>query len=124
MLRTLFLLPVLGSAIAVAAGPGVTAKEVSCSGARPDLDIRMRSFMFDPSDASVPDGGVVKFTNDDAVPHTATNGVRGDASAGERFDSGSIDPGGSYCVEVRGNGDLPYFCRIHPGMKGMLRVGR
>jgi plastocyanin len=34
-----------------------------------------------------------------------------------------LDPGESYTVEFDGQGTVPYYCTIHPEMRGSLTVG-
>jgi plastocyanin len=71
---------------------------------------------FEPADAAIEPGDTVTWTNNGVVPHTVTaeNGL---------FDSGVLDPGESYTVEFDGQGTVPYYCTIHPEMRGSLTVG-
>ncbi len=77
-----------------------------------------------PSDGT----GHVIWVNGDNTGHTVTAGDPDvDASAiGESypngFDSGTISPGGQYDVYFHHAGTYPYFCSIHPWMKGIVNA--
>jgi plastocyanin len=64
--------------------------------------------------------------NDDTASHTVTSGTGPqDANAGKQFDSSIIEPGSDYNIAASkiGSGEHPYFCQIHPYMKGSVAVG-
>jgi plastocyanin len=71
---------------------------------------------FEPADAAIEPGDTVTWTNNGTVPHTVTaeNGL---------FDSGVLNPGESYTVDFDGQGIVPYYCTVHPEMRGSLTVG-
>jgi cytochrome c oxidase subunit II len=71
---------------------------------------------YDPETAQAGIDQTVAWKNDDSTPHTATSG--------ELFDSGIIEPGGSYSIaaEEIGAGEHPYSCTVHPYMKGTLVI--
>ena len=80
---------------------------------------------YDPAASTVPNGALIKWTNNDNVPHSATSGNGfEDAAYGKLFDSGFLDPGKTYSVpaEKVGAGDHQYFCQVHPFMKGTVKV--
>ena len=64
--------------------------------------------------AAVKAGDVILWVNKDMFRHTAT----------ARNGSFNIDleAGKSGRTTVRGAGAIPFFCKYHPGMKGILRV--
>jgi plastocyanin len=62
-------------------------------------------------------GTTVKVTNDDRVQHTWTS-VSGPAS----WDSGLLDPGGSFSVTFTKAGSYSYNCSIHTFMTGTITV--
>lgn len=78
--------------------------------------VSIQGFAFDPAEISVQPGGEVTWTNDDPAPHTVT------ARDGS-FDSGTIEPGQTFAVQVDASGAVTYFCQIHPTMEGTIRVG-
>ena len=63
----------------------------------------------------VPVGSIVTWVNNDTVPHTTTSttGV---------WDSEQINPGQSFSFTFNTAGTFPYFCEIHPGMRGTIQV--
>lgn len=71
---------------------------------------------FEPATAAIESGDSVTWTNIGTVPHTVTaeNGL---------FDSGVLDPGESYTVDFDGQGNVAYYCTLHPEMTGSLAVG-
>lgn len=89
-----------------------TAKAAQTSG------VSIRNFTFSPATVKVAVGDTVRWINDeDAVPHDATSEKVGD------FYSGHMGPGASYSKTFTAAGAYPYFCMIHPGMRGIILVG-
>ncbi len=78
--------------------------------------VSIENFAFDPPRIEVGAGSEVTWTNRDQTPHTVTaeNGA---------FDSGTLEPGDTFSVEVSGNGPVTYACMIHPEMTGTIAVG-
>ena len=68
---------------------------------------------FDPPAITVPTGTTVAWTNDDAPPHTVT-------STDGAFDSGILDPGGSFSFTFNEPGAFDYVCQLHPQMQGTV----
>lgn len=80
---------------------------------------------YDPDTPAVPKDALIKWVNDDTVPHSATSGKGfSEADYGKLFDSGFLDPGTSYSVPAAtvGEGEHPYFCQVHPFMTGTVKV--
>ena len=76
---------------------------------------------YSPYTASVTRGIPVVWKNPTASPHTVTHdGCKGHEWCA--FDSGAILPGGSFQVPSLPPGLYPYFCTLHPIMRGMLEV--
>ena len=97
------------STTAVPADPTTTvAVTVSEAG------VGIADFTFAPTEVSVPVGGSVVWTNNDAQQHTAT-------SAGV-FDSGSIQPQTSVTIAFPTVGTFAYICSFHPFMTGTVIV--
>ena len=74
---------------------------------------------YDPDSASVAQGTLVKWTNnDDGIPHTASS------DDGTTFDSGIIAGGAFFVLDTStvAPGTYPYHCNVHPGMVGTLTV--
>jgi plastocyanin len=76
-----------------------------------------------PADLSVKKGETVTVVNDDNAPHTATSG-NGPEDAGQVFDTSLIMVGASGTIDTTAieAGEYPYFCTVHPFMKGTLTV--
>src|SRR5215212_5447308 len=70
---------------------------------------------FEPAAITVPTGTTVAWTNDDAPPHTVT-------STDGAFDSGILDPGGSFSFTFNEPGSFDYACQLHPQMQGTVTV--
>ncbi|HET9982082.1 MAG TPA: hypothetical protein VFQ38_00780 [Longimicrobiales bacterium] len=73
----------------------------------------MQDFAVAPDSLTVAVGDTVVFRNDDIVPHTATQ-------VGGGWDSGEMGPGTSWRRVVERAGLERFYCRFHPGMKGVL----
>ena len=68
-----------------------------------------------PEQATVSTNSNVTWINEDTVSHTAT------ARDGS-FDTGLFSGGASASVKVTGQGNIPYYCIIHPWMTASLTV--
>ena len=80
---------------------------------------------YQPDDAKAGIDSTVVWKNDDSVPHTATSGAGpDDSNAGKQFNSGLLDPGADYSIATNkiGSGEHPYFCQVHPYMKGKITI--
>ncbi|MHB8841668.1 MAG: cupredoxin domain-containing protein [Candidatus Aquicultor sp.] len=82
----------------------------------PEATIEIRDYAFQPSEINVKPGEEVTWTNNDSVPHTVT------ADDGS-FDSGQVDPGGSYSHTFKDKGTFKYHCDYHGRMHGEITVG-
>ena len=78
---------------------------------------------YDPAELSAKKGDVVNVVNNDNAPHTATSG-NGPEDAGQAFDTSLIMAGDSGTIDTSTleAGEYPYFCTVHPFMKGTLTV--
>ncbi|MFT4037356.1 MAG: cupredoxin family copper-binding protein, partial [Thermomicrobiales bacterium] len=81
-----------------------------------DSPIDIRDFAFSPNPIEIPAGSTITWTNQDAVPHTAT-GI--DRAA---LQSGTLQPGSSFTQEFDAPGTFDYFCEFHGNMKGQIVV--
>jgi plastocyanin/uncharacterized cupredoxin-like copper-binding protein len=78
--------------------------------------VSIEGFAFGPDTLEVTAGTEVTWTNGDPEAHTVT-------ADGGAFDSGSIDPGGSFSHTFTETGTYDYICSIHPSMMGRITVG-
>lgn len=87
---------------------------------------------FDPADITIPKGGIVTWINTSDLPHTATDDPSKASnpanaalpSGAEPWDSGNVDPGGSWSYTFDTPGTYKYFCVPHEaaGMVGTITV--
>ncbi len=77
--------------------------------------VAMRDNVFRPAVDTIAAGGTVTWTNEGTNPHTSTgqNGL---------WDSGVVNPGGSFARRFPQAGSFPYACTLHPGMTGTVVV--
>lgn len=78
------------------------------------LRVTINNLTFLPAEIHAKAGDVVEWVNGDFVDHTAT------AKTGE-WDV-SIVAGKSGQLQFIRAGTFPYYCRVHPGMTGMIHV--
>jgi plastocyanin len=97
----------LVSTIAIACLVMLTIATASAS----TVTVEAANFQFKPASRSVNVGDVVRWTFA-GDPHSVTSGAPG-APDGQ-FDSGIVDPGGSFQVTFDTAGTYRYFCQIHP----------
>jgi plastocyanin len=99
-----------GTPAAVTAGTPVAGETTGAQAA-----VTIKDYAFTPATLTVAAGTTVTWTNNDAVPHTAT------ASDGS-FDSGNLNPGQSFSFTFSTPGTYPYVCQYHAGMQGTIVV--
>ena len=83
---------------------------------QPGASIRGNS-AFGTNPLVIPVGTSVQWINQDSMPHTMTS-----ANIAGSLKSANLAPGKSYSFTFTQAGDFPYFCEIHPSMRGMVRV--
>lgn len=79
---------------------------------------------FDPHEAIIDVGGEVMWKNGDTAAHTATSGdlTSDPDNVGTEFDSSLFGPGKTFSHTFEEAGTFPYFCMVHPWMKGVVTV--
>ena len=80
--------------------------------------VDMKDIQFVPKDVTVKAGTTITWTNSDQVPHTVTK----EGGPGADFDSGNVDPGGTFEQTFDEAGKVDYVCTIHPGQSGTVTV--
>jgi len=75
---------------------------------------------YEPDEARVPKGNVIKWTNDDLLVHTVTSSI----DFGETFDSGLLNQGEEFLLSTDDLeiGAYEYMCIVHPWMVSTLVV--
>ena len=92
------------------------AAMLACSTPTPVThEVAIRGFAFVPPTLQAHVGDTVVWTNEDIVPHTATDSAHA-------LSSGRIDAEGSWRHVVRSSGTYRYVCAFHPSMQGTLEV--
>ncbi|HET6997619.1 MAG TPA: cupredoxin family copper-binding protein [Solirubrobacterales bacterium] len=77
--------------------------------------VKIVEFTYQPEPVEVQVGGKVIWQNEDTAPHTAT------ADDGS-FDTETIEQGKLKSETFKQAGTIPYFCEIHPDMRGTVEV--
>jgi plastocyanin len=77
---------------------------------------------YSPPEVHVAAGSSIKWTNDDNVIHTVTQGKPSEGANSTGFNSGPIQPGGTFVHFFDESGTVDYFCTIHPYMVGEVIV--
>ena len=77
--------------------------------------VRIEGMKFIPERLEVAAGDTVVWTNKDFLPHSVT-------AREARVESGDLAPNRSWRFIARKKGEMPYICRLHPVMKGVLVV--
>ena len=75
---------------------------------------------YEPDDAVVPAGDIIKWINEDDVVHTVTS----TDDVGESFDSGLIAGGDEYLLDpsTLESKSYDYLCIVHPWMSASFTV--
>lgn len=106
---------------AAAPEPGGNAYERGGNAPAPSGDavraakVEIVEFAYDPDPVTIEAGGKVIWINRDSAPHTAT------ADDGS-FDTGTLEEGKLKSESFKEPGTHPYFCEIHPTMRGTVEV--
>jgi plastocyanin len=77
--------------------------------------VRIEGMKFVPERLEVAAGDTVVWTNKDFLPHSVT-------ASEAHVESGDLAPNRTFRLVARRKGEMPYACRLHPVMKGLLVV--
>lgn len=77
--------------------------------------VTIQNMAFTPQNLRVKVGQTVTWTNQDQILHTVTS----DTGA---FESGNMNPGGTFSFTFTKAGTFSYHCAIHSGMKAQVTV--
>lgn len=103
-----FCFPAAAAAALALASPASAAPRV--------FTIEVKAMKFAPAPAGLKPGDRVIWVNHDIFRHSAT-------SVDHSFDI-DLPPGGKGGVIIVKAGPIPFTCKYHPGMKGVLVAGR
>ena len=73
-------------------------------------------YEYAPGDVTVATGDTITWTNSDTAPHTVTS------TSGSVLDSPTMQQGDTWSFTFTLPGSYPYYCAIHPDMKGSVTV--
>jgi len=77
---------------------------------------------FIPFEIKIQKGDTIVWNNEDSGEHTVTSGTSQDGPTGE-FDSSLFPSGSTFSHIFEESGTIPYFCMVHPWMKGVVIIG-
>jgi plastocyanin len=84
--------------------------------------IESASPYFVPSKAYVAPWASIRWDNPTPTHHTITHDGCVEEGATCAFESGTVEPNGTYTLPGLPAGRYPYHCRLHPIMRGVLTV--
>jgi plastocyanin len=109
-------LAILGAAaVAVTVGVGGLLLTSGVSAAE-TVPATIQDYAFTPADITVAAGDTVTWTNGDKAPHTVTS------TGGGPLDSPNLQQGDSWSFTFTQPGAYPFYCAVHPDMKGTVTV--
>ena len=73
---------------------------------------------YEPRDITVSKGTTITWTNTGSLPHTVTK----EGGPGVDFDSGTIEPNGTFEQRFDSPGIVAYHCTIHSNQRGNVTV--
>lgn len=112
-----FALPAAAAAALALPTPGGAAPRVVKAAAKARVyTIEIKNMKFAPVPAGLHVGDQIIWANHDTFRHTAT-------AADHSFDV-DLQAGQSGKIVLRKPGAIPFTCKFHPGMKGVLNVAR
>lgn len=78
-------------------------------------EVAIKSFKFAPKEIEARVGDIIRWTNNDLAPHTAT---------AEEFewDTQTLEKGEAAEIQVSEGMETTYFCAFHPHMKGKIKI--
>lgn len=101
---------------AVASATALTLAATTRAADQPAVhEIRIRSFRFEPGHIQVRVGDVIRWTNEDLAPHTAT-------AHGFGWETEEMTQDGSADIVVSEHMETGYFCAFHPHMQGSFEI--
>ena len=85
----------------------------------PTKKVLIKNFRFSPAKITIKRGTRVVWINKDSAAHTATA-----TNKPRSFDSGRLVQGERFSHTFRRAGKKPYYCELHPDMRGRIIVRR
>jgi plastocyanin len=107
--------PVHGAAPALAA-PAPATKPAEAAASLKPIEVAVKDNLFAPATIHAKVGQKITWNMAGQVAHTVT------AIDGAKFDSGALQPGGSFSYVTKKAGTISYLCSFHQGMTGQIVV--
>lgn len=113
----------LGLLLVVGQAPGGTA-ELSKDPPENARSVAIKNFEFAPPTATIAAGGTVRWINADVANHQISTGVveGGRPKPDGRISSPLLFRGDEFIATFATPGDYPYYCGVHPFMRGTIVV--
>lgn len=115
MIRRILYITIIALLMAIVAGRRTTSAAVPAALPAAAAEVKIDNFTFTPATLKVAVGTVVTWTNRDDIPH---NVVSDDKS----IKSKALDTDEKFTYTFAKPGSYPYFCSLHPKMKGTIVV--
>ena len=77
--------------------------------------VTIKGYVYKPGKLTLKAGTSLDVINKDSEPHTLT-------ADDKSFDTGNLDKGRSKTITLTAAGAFPYYCTLHPYMKGTITV--
>ncbi len=86
--------------------------------------VTIKNFEFIPATATIEAGATVRWTNADVANHQITTGVveGNQPRPDSRVSSPLLFRGDEFSTTFRTPGEYPYYCGVHPFMRGTIMV--
>jgi plastocyanin len=111
--------PTTTAVAALISGLSLTAGILAFSGgvsAAETVPAEIKGYAYTPEDITVAVGDTVTWKNSDSAPHTVTS------TSGKTLDSPNMAQGDTWSYTFTQPGTYPFYCAIHPDMKGTVTV--
>ena len=98
------------------AAPAPATKPAEAAASLKPVAVSVKDNVFQPATIHAKVGQKITWNLDGQVAHTVT------ATSGATFDSGALQPGGSFSYTTKKAGTIAYLCSFHQGMTGQIVV--
>jgi plastocyanin len=113
--RVLSIASIAAMVVAILAGRQTTNAAVPAAVPAAGAEVKIDNFSFTPATLTVATGTQVTWTNRDDIPHTVV-------SDDKSIKSKALDTDEKFTFTFTKPGTYPYFCSLHPKMKGTIVV--
>jgi plastocyanin len=88
---------------------------LAASASAEEAKVGIDNFAFTPAELTVKPGTTIVFENHDDIPHLVV-------AVDGKYRSKALDTNDKFSITFDKPGDYPYFCGLHPHMKGKIVV--